>query len=183
MGSNIQTAPRGALYGQFRPNKKIAAVLKIKNGVQKMWNRIKTWVLLYSYLSNDVCVNKIELPMGWIRQCKHRFSLFNITYYKIVTREIRRPIDDIDYTTFEVAHIEGLLPVVYMWAGFKLLLTHDGLYMHTRGADIIVSKDVTDLAAYVSAMIRRHGVAIDKQRYKEERKQELKSKYNYAVIA
>ncbi len=147
--------------------------------LRKMWNRVKTWILLHAYLSDDKCVDKVELPMGWIRRCRHRYF---ITYYKIVPREVRGPIDDVDSVMFEVAYVEGLLPAVYMYAGFKLILTADGLYMYTRGgADIVVSKDMTDLAAYVSADIRSHSVARNKQRYREQRRQELKSKYNYTV--
>jgi hypothetical protein len=151
----------------------------IKN-LRKMWDGVKTWMLLYAYLSDDKCVDKVELPMGWIRRCKHRF----FTYYKIVTREVRSPIDNTDSVMFEAAYVESLLPAVYMWAGFKLLLTTDGLYVYTRGgADIVVSNAITDLAAYVSAKIRRHSVARDKQRYREQRRQELKLKYNYTVTA
>jgi hypothetical protein len=149
-----------------------------------MWNRIKTWMLLHSYLLDDKCVDRVKLPMGWIRRCRHHFLLINITYYKIVTREIRHPIDDVDSVMFEVAYVESMLPIVYMWAGFKLLLTADGLYMYTRGgADIVLSKDITDLAAYVSAMIESHSVVRDKQRYREQRRQELRSKYNYTVAS
>ncbi len=40
--------------------------------LRKMWNRVKTWILLHAYLSGDKCVDKVELPMGWIRRCKCR---------------------------------------------------------------------------------------------------------------
>jgi hypothetical protein len=46
--------------------------------------------------------------------------------------------------------------------------------VYTRGLDV---------GFYVSAKIRRHGVALDKQRYKEQWREELKAEYNYTVIA
>jgi hypothetical protein len=148
--------------------------------LQKMWDRVKTWILLHAYLSDDKCTVKVETPMGWIMKCRHRF----ITYYEIVPREIRCPIDDVDSVMFEVAYVEGLLPAIQMCAGFKLVLAKSGLYMYTRDmADIVVSKDVTDLAAYVSAKIEHYVVARDKQKYRERRRAELKAKYNYAVLA
>ncbi len=148
--------------------------------LRKMLGRVKAWILLHAYLSDDKCVDKVELPMGWIKKCTHRF----LTYYEIVPREVRGPIDEVDSVMFEVAYVESLLPAVYMYAGFKLLLTADGLYMYTRGgANIVVSKSITDLVAYVSAKIRRHNVVRDKQRYREQRRQELKSEYHYTVVA
>jgi len=148
------------------------------DALKNVLDRVIVWILLHADLRNDKCVSKVELQVGWIRKCKHRL----MTYYKAVPKEVRGPIDDVDSVMFEVAYVEDLLPAVYMYAGFKLVLGRSGLYMYTRnGADIVVSKSITDLAAYVSAMIRRHGVVRDKQGYKEQRRQELKSKHNYTV--
>jgi hypothetical protein len=136
---------------------------------------VKVLVLMYRDLAHDECKRVVELPMGYINRCRKYF-----TYYKIVNKTWRPTEDTAEI--FEVAYAENLLPAVYMYAGFKVILSGSGLYLYSRNmASYVISMDIGDLIKEVSAGIEHYVAQCNKEKYKEEKRRELRKKYEYVI--
>jgi hypothetical protein len=114
--------------------------------------------------------------MGYINRCRKYF-----TYYKIVDKTWRPTEDTAEI--FKVAYAENLLPVVYAYAGFRIILSDSGLYMYSRNmASYVISMDIGNLIKEVSAKIEHFVAMCNKEKYKEEKTRELRKKYGYVIL-